>query len=401
MNKSEIVRVVGCQGTIQLVMGINAMLLQERRVASQGVSFVNILIVHSLFAPNNQEYAFFEVIRKMATSVMSWKEIIYLDGPSVTTLDKKMQTDGLAPVTEELSKKLGISTADELYLTREWQPGNRLLMTHFRDSYCVCFGDAIGLYFKENYFEPSQPDKKGLAKFIHKIRHRRFLAKKYPQRRPLFSYYSDRDFDYGYFVFPDISGKGPSFAFELVSQELLQSTFGRFVREMPSEIPAAVDWIDSDITFLLTSNFSEAGRMTEVSELELYRQVIHEQPNSCSWLIIKPHPRDNNRKLREIRDQFESAGYRVWLMDGEQYFYTPFEFFLLQLIDKFPGVGNRIKIMCTSSSCLGIHVVAGLKPEIAFGENLVRQHFSPDQVELRMNHEMDLRIAMAKFTSSK
>lgn len=373
------------------------MTMNERRVhSSSKKNFTNILVVHGLSAPNGQESAFLAEITRIASSIVSWANIVYIDAAKIVSLDKKMIEGGLVSLQDAVCELTGIDDADELYLSREWQTGNRILMSSFEEADKICFGDAIGLYFREDYFVSGPSKKKGITGMISSVRRRAALAKNYPQRRPLLSYYSNEDFDYGYFVYPGISGVLPDFPYSLIDDMVLQEIFGKFAASFNSSLLNEVNWNSAPVTFFLTSNFSEAERMTYDNELKAYKLAVETYSKPGSLLVIKPHPRDDSRKLVNIRKHFAAAGYKVIVMDDLEYFYTPFEFFLIQLRSQYPEVLLNSTIICTSSSCLGIFSVLGIKPVVAFGEENVKRFFEPAQVNNRISHEKDLVRSMSK-----
>src|SRR5688572_25484276 len=107
----EIARVVCCQGTIQLAVAINSLMLREARIKKDGVRFKNILIVHDLFAPAGQDAAFFEAIRKMASAFLQWETMIFLNEASINRLENIMIEKGRTPFKKEFNAITGAEEA--------------------------------------------------------------------------------------------------------------------------------------------------------------------------------------------------------------------------------------------------------------------------------------------------
>lgn len=397
-SRSDMLRVICVQGTIQLAVAINALLLRENSLKTRDHKFVNILIVYGLFVPKNQEPLFFSVIQKMASSLLIWERIIYLDSDIISRLNRIITEKGLFDFKKQFKAIIGVDECDEIYLGREWQLGNLLMMTYFSDAYKICYGDGIGLYFGETYFSGNGKVSR-LGKLVKSVKERLALAYRHPQRKPLFKKYTRKTFDYGYLVFPNISGDLPSFKYERVPTDFLKRTIDAFSNHFSFEILSAVNWMDSNVSILLTTNFSEANRTSLDNELRLYNDFLG-SGKSCekNLLVIKPHPRDDRTKIELIKESFISLGYNVFLLDDLNSFFTPFECFLIKIEKLYPELFKRINIFCTSSSCLSIQLLFGIDPKIGFGDELIMKYFKQEQIYNRIQHERDLKKLMAYDT---
>lgn len=404
MNKnSEITRVICCQGTIQFALAMNAMSLREKVFNKQGgVIYKNYLIVHDLFAPNKQDGDFYETIKTIATPVLQWNKITYLDPPTMNQLIDLGTRLGIERVTFEFKSLIDVGKVDELYISRNWQSGSELLITVFSKAFKICYGDSVGLYFPESYFSNRnffmQLKNSSFGKALKSLVNGFVLAIKFPNRKPIYSLIENNEFDYGYFTFPKISGRSPSFPYEKISIRSLKDTFIRLSGTIHLPIINQINWTSEGIAILLTSNFSEAQRTTLENELKLYKEFIksfHTIP--IRTILIKPHPRDSIQKLDLLEKEFSAEGYEVKLLNEKCYFFTPFEFFLLQLEEANPGLISKLNIFATSSSCLSIWLLFNKRSFIGFGEKLVQKYFNKSQIDARIEHERDLNKSMETY----
>ena len=388
-------RVICCQGTIQLAVAIHALFYRQSKIfTNEQPTFKNYLIVHDLFTQKNQELAFFEVIKKMAESVLPWEKIIYVDSSMMTQFEEIYDMEGKVAFDEAVKKKLDLAAPNEVYLSRNWQKGSIVLLNIFAQATKICYGDSIGLYFPESYFS----DKDWWTRFrlsIVGLRLNYYRKKiqnilKYPKRTPLLKVLSLPDFDYGYFCFPNISGTAPPFKFETIPIDSLKVTFEKFISHISLETAVDID-LTKNFSVLLTSNFSEAGRMSCTDELTSYVKFVQSYQPETTILLIKPHPRDSKEKIELLKQRLVAESFTVLVLVNPIHFYIPFEFFLIKLEQTHPAIIKKIKFFTVSSACLSFWFLFRAKPYIGLGDGLVKQYFRADQVRGRLAHEKDLR----------
>ena len=395
MDQRSCSRVVCCQGTIQLATAIHALSFREKQNASaSGTIFKNFLIVHDLFTTADQQIMFFDVIKKMAESVLAWEAIVYLDPATITRLDDIYSTKGEMQFSMEMEKFLKVGNADEVYASRNWQKGSTMLLNYFSESYKISYGDSIGLFFPESYFSDNDWRTRlrlsGFGQRTFALKDKLKVATQYPGRRPLLKYFETQRFDYGYFCFPSISGEGPNFKYETIDVSDLKGTFEEFVGQMSIDVPRELEG-GEPFCGLLTSNFSEAERMSLHDEIDAYVSFVNDHKEKYNVLLIKPHPRDSKEKIQLLKTRFLDDFKTVIVLDDPVHFYIPFEFFLIKFERGKPGMLQKSRFFTVSSSCLSFWFLFGISPYIGIGERLVRKYFRPDQVQNRLDHEDDLR----------
>ncbi|HEV7475475.1 MAG TPA: polysialyltransferase family glycosyltransferase, partial [Pyrinomonadaceae bacterium] len=364
------------------------------------------------FAPPGQLEAFAGFVKKMALAACNWKAIVYLTPTQMDEFAARLDTSPTAEVLAGVRELVGIPKADEIYLCRNWQFANRLLIHAYRHAEKLCYGDGIGFYFTEAYFLPTAVDnRQGLRSLVRgKLRGLKTSLKATVMpvtTTPVISSASDSTvlgeiaFDVGYFLLPDILGQKPPMKTRQVSSECTQGIFRKLAAALDTEhLADSFEYISRVPTVvLMTSNFSEAMRMSGEKEIVAYRKFLQQlalPPEST--LIIKPHPRDGEEKIRELGRTLRDLFSDVVLLTDPNLFFVPFEIFLMQI---FKGEKEKalrdLKIVTFSSACLSLEVLFQLEPIVGFGSELVSKFFYEAYVSGRIRHENDLQLALQKL----
>lgn len=407
-------RIVTCQGGIQLIAALAALSTRESEQKHSGgeYEYEDILVIYGLYAPPGQIEAFADFVKKMALAVCDWKAVIYLTPQRMDEFAASLDISSPQAVFARVHELLGITTADEIYLCRNWQFGNRLMINAFRKAEKICYGDGIGFYFSEAYFSPAVTNGTGLkARVRGKLRRLKHSLR--ARVRPVapgkvLSNASDSavlrevDFDIGYFLLPDILGQTPPMKTRLVRKEVTERIFRKLAGALDADrIADRFKYISRLPTvILMTSNFSEAARMSGAKELVAYRKFLErlKLPREAT-LIIKPHPRDGEQKIQELGRALGDLFSDVVLLTDPNLFFVPFEIFLMQI---FQGENEKavsdLKIVTFSSACLSLGVLFNLGPIVGFGSELVSEFFYEAYARGRIRHELDLQMALEKLT---
>jgi hypothetical protein len=209
------------------------------------------------------------------------------------------------------------------------------------------------------------------------------------------------DFDIGYFLLPSILGEVPPMNTRLVRKEFTERIFRKLAAALDADhIADRYKYIARVPTVvLMTSNFSEAQRMSGENELLAYRKFLeHLEFPRESLLIVKPHPRDGEQKIQELGSVLRNLFSDVILLTDPNLFFIPFEIFLLQT---FQGETEKalldLRIVTFSTACLSLAAFFNLRPIIGFGSELVSEFFYTNYVQGRITHERDLHLALQKI----
>ena len=401
----KLTRIITCQGSIQLIAALASLSCREDEQKDLGYEYEDFLVIYDLYSPRVQQLEEFAgFIKKMALSVGNWKSILYVNPDQMTRFAELIEVSTTTAFTQ-LHEFLGTSKADEIYLCRNWQFGHRFMMNAYQEAEKICYGDALGLYFSEAYFSPTA---KNGRRFDSLVRKKLGEVKRFVRRTPKlvttatsYPLLSALDFDIGYFLLPNILGEEPPMKTRLVKKELTERIFRDLAGALASdEIVEKYKYISSVPTVvLMTSNFSEAKRMSTEKEIIAYRKFLERMkfPRE-STLMIKPHPRDGEQKIQQVSRAVEDLFTNVVVLTEPDLFYIPFEIFLMQVFKgKTDKAVRDLKIVTFSTACLSLQVLFKFEPIIGFGRDLVGKFFHPEYVEGRIKHENDLHVALQKL----
>ncbi|WNZ43996.1 polysialyltransferase family glycosyltransferase [Leptolyngbya boryana CZ1] len=392
-------RIITCQGSTQLVSALAAWTCREPDFPGQDE---NYLVIYGLYAPNGQDQAFAAFIQKMAEVVCSWKHIVYLSPEEMQAIEQELETNSPRYIRQLIQAKVGTETADEIYLGRNWQFGNQLLLNAYASATKICYGDSIGVYFSEtsSVVSPGKIQEVTEAIPLHR-QVKQWIKVRRAQVRALLglrTVLQTIEFDHGYFVLPEVFGEIPPMPTVKVSPKTTLAVLNQMkVLVDETAIPQFQSAIaGANVAILLTSNLSEAGRLSEDNELQAYRSFLQSQgisPNTV--LVIKPHPRDDMAKIYALKEKLSDLFDKVLILIEPELFFLPFEIFFLAV---FSDCSSQIKIFAVSSACLAFKVLFDLPSFIGFGEELTTQRFDPPHIAARLDHEALLNSVMARLT---
>lgn len=392
-------RVVTCQGSIQLVAALSVLKQREAEPGARDVERRDHLVIYDLYAPPGQTAEFADFTRRMAALVHDWESVVYVEPEQLSEIAREIGLRGRDGALGRVYELVGLRDADEIYLSRNWQFGNRLFTNAYESAKKICYGDSIGIYFSEAYFSPPAPparaDGFSLRGKLRGLKNRLRPAARAPEGL------REVEFDVGYFLLPDILGESPPMRTLPVEARHAAELFRRLsgllddgrvseVRERVAGRPAVI---------LMTSNFSEAARMSVENELAAYVEFL--KAAECApdtVLVVKPHPRDGAEKIGRLKSAVGGLFSEVIVLDEAEMFFLPFEIFLLRV---FTGAGGEVspgvKVVTFSTACLSLALLFDLEPLIGFGPELVNEYFYEDYAPGRVRHERDLRLAVRRI----
>lgn len=402
MVATTIKRIVTCQGSIQLITALSVMMHHERsKPQNSTIQYQNYLVIYELYAPNNQDREFSTFLIKMAETICDWVLIAYITPEMRHTIEHQLDSTPPNQIAQIVHSWIGTDTANEIYLCRNWQLMNRLFLNVYKTAQKICYGDGIGIYFSETSAIVRYPTPEIQLSTIQWIRSKlRARWHRLRERLKLKTVLYPIDFDLGYFVLPNAFDEVPPMPIKRIDQRELLSVFQQFV-----------NWVDltvyqkdlantqQNIAILLTSNLSEAERISEPNEIAAYYQFLElHHVNSETILVIKPHPRDDANKIHQLANKLSNLCQRVIVLDTLELFFLPFEVFFLQVFA--PHQWKQIRIFSVSSACLSLKLLFEVESAIGFGETLTSALFNPSQVDPRLEHEAILTKALQNIESN-
>lgn len=403
-------RVITCQGTIQLITALSVMAYRTEEEKSALDTFENYLVIYDLCAPAQQINDFISLIQKIAKSLASWKSIVYISPDQLTVISDKLNNTSEANLFKSIYNLVGTDEAAEIYLCRNWQFGNQLLINAYRKAQKICYGDSIGIYFSANssaFFVDQSPPK---LSFNKNLIHTFVTAPKQKLKRQMNRIQSwlgfktilkAVEFDQGYFTLPDIMGEEPPMKHKKISSS--------YILEIVTSLTDLVniDYVvclhkkigDAPVAVLLTSNFSEAGRMDHDDELTAYLRFLKAAnlaPGTV--LLLKPHPRDDLKKVQQLQERLSDLFDDVIVLAELELFFLPFEIFFKRVFfcseSLLCGNTRSVQVFAVSSACLGLKLLFDVPSTVGFGSEITSSLFYKNYVDGRLAHEHDLSAAI-------
>lgn len=392
-NRKLVKRIITCQGSIQLVTALSVLSYRETEQRDLGYEYENYLLIYGLYSPPEQIDAFAAFIKKMAEFVCNWKAIIYLSADWMNDITEQLKDQRHSDIFQRVYKLIGAESVDEIYLSRNWQLSNQLLINAYHSAEKICYGDSIGIYFSSNsrafYPESFQLYLEAKIKsMVNTIRKKLHLRK----------YLKTIEFDIGYFVLPNVMGESPPMKTIIIDKKILLETFqklsGLVERKYLTDFRHKVS--DASVWILLTSNFSEANRMSLENEIAAYRQLLISQKiDKNAILVIKPHPRDDKNKIKKLSSSLSDIFAKNITLSEPSLFFLPFEvFFFEAFLRSNLTLSNQVKVFAVSSACLSLKLLYAVPSIVGFGEQITPQVFYKDFVAGRLEHETKLRAAV-------
>lgn len=375
----------------------------------------DVLLFHGLNPERDQSEAWARVLERAVRSYGDWRGVIFLEPERIDAWTRAAAERGWRAVAAELRAAIGADRFDEVYIQRNPDFINRLIVSAYAGARTTCYGDGLGVNYSERYWsaevapEPPAPADPGPAPAPAAPRApwprrasgrlRRIGAELLRPRPPEAEPPAAR-FDRHCLLLPnrfDDRVEDPV----VPDPERLRRRIDALVpllaeageaRSAAAELARRLAGADEALV-LLPSCFAEAGRIEPAAEVEGYAEVIEElAPLPGAAIVLKPHPRDQRAKTEALVARLGRGDRRVIVLDDPASRYLPFEV-TLRLALSGPDLPPR-RFVTFSSACLALELLFGERTIVGFGEERVRRLFRPEYVERRLVHERDLRLAV-------
>lgn len=375
-------RLITCQGSAQLVTAVAALRAHDSFAGPHGDGGSNQdhLLIYGLSVPAAQTPGFVRFIEAMARLIHRFESVVHLSDQQVDALWRGAGDDLSSDrLVRQFSAVLGVDCIDEVFVVREWQRCNALVLNAFPMAAHICYGDSVGVYLPPDYAA-------GPASRLARVR----SALRKLIRCPENSSVATPRLDRSYLLLPDAFGKPPSGKVVRTDAAVLRSLFGQLTPLLSRNwcFETAARARGGEVWVLMGSNFSEQGVMSLAQEIAAYRDWISSlAPPAGTLLLLKSHPRDESGKHEVLVNSLRGLFGEVVSADAAGSPYLPSEVFLLELA----RLGCRLRALTFSSACLGAHFVLSIPTVIGFGEDIIARYIEPRYRAARCRHESDLR----------
>lgn len=400
-------RIVAVQGTAQLTSAIAAMRAADR-VA--GPCAANHLLIHNLSCPADQTEEFVDCIGRLARMAGTWDSIRSISAAEVRLLQGELAAGGDSQAAAAVQKMIGIAAADSLFLGQNLLPLNHLLSCAYANASRACYGDGIGLNFSTDYYRAPRydPGIRGLGRRLERavrcsIKSWRGLDVGQLQGSSGKSVGDAVPFDRHYLLLANLFDQHLDTFVQLDAADFRQ-LFAAYLPEVERAASQGRDLLAdalgkaSSVVVLLTSNFSETGRMMLPGEVECcIDSVLQEGGGPGSLLVIKPHPRDSHEKIARLAAEARRFFAEVVTLDDRWMFHLPFESIFIRYFPAQSQIRAATRVVCTSSAALSLEHLYGQECTLGFGPRAVRRCFVHNWRALRLRHEADLAKAVQRI----
>ncbi|WP_424096524.1 polysialyltransferase family glycosyltransferase [Moorena producens] len=399
-NPKLVKRIITCQGTIQLVTALSVLSYREKQQKDLTIKYQDYLVIYHLYSPPGQIDEFAAFIKRIAELVGEWHKIVYITPEQLSDIESRLDYSSPSKIFRIVHEMVGTNRADEIYLCRNWMFGNKLLINSYKSALKICYGDSIGFYFSvksKALFADKPEPKPNLIRYIEKKQ--KALVRKIKTSLRLITYLKIRPkFDIGYFVLPEAFGESPPMKTVTLNKVWLLDTFQKLRGLVNPEyvLQFRKTIAESPVSILLTSNFSEARRMSLENEIAAYREfLITEGIEPNTVLVIKPHPRDDNVKLQKLEDALSELFDKIIILSEPDLFFLPFEvFFAEAFLPLDSRVNNQPRVFAVSTACISLKLLFNVPSIVGFGEQITSKLFYENYAAGRLEHEQELRAAI-------
>ena len=402
-DRKIIKRIVSCQGSIQLVAALSVLKYREKEQQNLNPEYEDYLVIYDLSAPLGQIDNFAILIKKMAELAHQWKSVTYISAEQMSGIFNRLMSANSSQAFHTVHQLVGTEDADEIYLATNWQQGNKLLLNSYRSAYKICCGDSIGIYIPSTLKTITSLTSKSNS-LIFKLKNTiRPIIIRIKETFQLRIYLRTIEFDIGYFLLPDILEKSPPMKTVVLEKawilEIFQKLTGLLEQNYILKLRESI--ADRPISILLTSNFSEAGRMSQENEITAYRRfLLAEGVEKNTVLVLKPHPRDDSAKIEKLKQTLSDLFSKIFVLSDHNLFFIPFEIFFMEAFwQQYLENNSKNRIFTFSSACFSLKFLFDTNSTIGFGRKITCELFNKDCAPLRIMHEQELALGMEKINS--
>lgn len=367
-------RLITCQGSAQLVTALSVIAAKDR---DSGLTSNDFLVIYGLAVNKGQEQEFVAQLKNIANSIHPFRHISYLPDEELDTMLKEPFSGGTS--RHYLNDLIGANSIDEVYVVRDWQKGNELILKSFPHAKHICYGDSVGVYYSrpQSIFYRLNTRLMKVLEGIESILRKQSLS-------------NYNRIDLCYLLLPDAFSTPPCSEVIQTDPIYLIQTYEKMLplikNGWSSYIKKKVE--NEHVWVFMGSNFSEQGLMTLDQEISAYRQwMLSLAPVTKRYkLLIKSHPRDMPLKQKMMIEALKDDFLEIISIDEAASAYLPVEVLLLKLQE----YAKHLECLCVSTACLGSSLVLGLPTRIGIGSSLVSRYFPKKIRSSRIEHEIQL-----------
>lgn len=392
--KQKPFRLLVCPGVMQLLAGVSAI---EAHAKKTDTTLPIIAIVYELYSDDTKH--FFDTIKKCGL-ILGVEKVIYLDENQIlSSLNNLIFNFNSSNYIGEINLKsiLGeLLDAKELWLNGNFSKLSKILNLSYEHN-TYCYGDGPGVFISDTnnvFFKPELISHKSISKKNLILNLKKFIF----QRN--LNLNKKSFFTKGYMLFSKGMDDNPEF--EVYEKEIpLKNNLQKILlniginKILNNNLEAEEIVQSKNITILLLSNHSEAKRLEISDEISGYLDIILKNKNSL--ILIKPHPRDSNKKIVLLIKKLEEYNIKFIIINNSLSKYLPAELLFEHLV----SINKPFKVFASSTIVYTIAAFYNTNPEIGFPKEFIINNFYPNMIETRFRHDKILRDFTNKILKNK
>lgn len=333
----------------------------------------NIALEKTLLILTKPHIAFNQLkLDHIQTLVSNEPKAVVINGYSLFKYPKLMTYIPVRLRAKFLYKKLKNYQIDDVFFSHDISSDfwNQALMHAFPKAKRVCYGDALGLVYTQNYFTQLMYRIKNQNKIIiHNIFariKRKFL---YPTKGNQLKPHE------AILAIPCDPGKDflPQCALSIIPQHELKDCVQQLAETIPQFKTHMRDIISNHSKpcyLLMLSNFTESKLTTLENEISLYKEILAKHAQKDSIIIIKPHPAHNPVFFNQIIDAL-SQEYLIQIIDKE-FYHLP--------IELAESLVQGCEVLSVSYSSISLPYIYDKKVTHVLTQELINTYFSIEKM---------------------
>lgn len=337
--KKKVVRLISIQGPTQLLNVLSILRSQETNPEykeSQDYLIIGGLCVDSLSLKK------IEKICQQIARVWNFKQIFCLNNLERLYI---LKIFSFKDCIKSLKKSTNLEFVDAVYVCRNWQFFNEVLLSSYPQAHKICYGDGLGyLDLNSNFWsQPVNPE--GLVD-VDEI----CVIAPVAEDATVFNRYPIQQIHPNHFC---------SVVLESAKQI---SGLEKYCRELSKNI-------NDSLTVVLTSNHTEAGIIKDYkNELDCYLSCILPYTQENELILVKGHPRQQLHQSTNLVKKLRTLGRNALEIDR-------FNRISIELFIPFLHINKLISF--SSSSCVSATYLAKIEQVIiGYGEQIINNYFS-------------------------
>lgn len=338
IKNTKVVRLISIQGPTQLLNVLSILRSQETNPEyknSQDYLIIGGLCVDSLSAKK-----ILDICQQIAR-VWNFKQIFCLNHLEKLYIHKIFS---FKDCIKSLKKYTNLQFVDAVYVCRNWQFFNEVLLSSYPQAQKICYGDGLGYIDLNSNFWSQPVNPEGLVDVdeicvIAPVAKDATVFNRYP-----------------------IQQINPNYFYSVVLESAKQiSGLEKYCRELSKKI-------DDSLTVVLTSNHTEAGIIKDdKNEIDCYLSCILSSTQENELILVKGHPRQQLHQSTNLVKKLRALGRKA--LEIDRFNHVSIELFI-------PFLHINKLISCSSSSCVSASYLDKIeKVIIGYGEQLIKNYF--------------------------